>query len=306
MQRKNISNRSFISFLLVIFLQRNHYALCGRILSTTDQADVSKDSNVTIEWTLLPLHQEKADWLTIYHQADENQIIQPVWDDIKGVTKFGKQKFNDKISINVGQNNQVVLHIVEIKESMAIYLTVVFIDKKTGEIQGGPLYSKTKILVFEADKIKKDTLAQKFTEFYPQYEVSFDIKPVSRVSQWANILHVTQGEDNVNYGDRNPAVWFWGSSYRLHICSAINGDKTHCYNTIAELPTNRYTRVNIKQDEDANGVFFFTVRLDGIEVYRVQNNQTQIFQNVKFYQSNPWYPPANALIGNVKVTTMKC
>ncbi|XP_066920074.1 uncharacterized protein [Clytia hemisphaerica] len=119
----------------------------GRIDPTQKSVQVSRNSNVTLTWNVLPLSNEKADWSTIYHQADENQIIQPIWDDIKGVTKFGKQKFNDKMSINAGQKNQVVLHVEELKESMTIYLTVVFIDKKTGEIQGGPLYSKIPIIV---------------------------------------------------------------------------------------------------------------------------------------------------------------
>ena len=121
--------------------------MCGRILPTTDQKDVSKFSNVTIKWTLLPLHQEKANWLTLYYQVSENQIIQPIWDDINGITKFGKQKFNNALFINVFQNNQVTLNIEKIEDSMTIYLTVVFINKK-GEIQGGPMYSKTKIVVF--------------------------------------------------------------------------------------------------------------------------------------------------------------
>ena len=121
--------------------------MCGRILQTTDQKDVSKHSNVTIKWSLLPLHQEKADWLTIYYQAGENQIIQPIWDDINGITKYGKQKFNDTLSVQVVQTTQVVLNLQKVEESMTIYLTVVFINNK-GEIQGGPLYSKTKIMVF--------------------------------------------------------------------------------------------------------------------------------------------------------------
>ena len=107
----------------------------------------SKYSNVTIKWKLIPLHQEKADWLTLYYQANENHIIRPIWDDINGVTKFGTQKFNDALSINVVKSTQVTLKIQKIEETMTIYLTVVFINKK-GEIQGGPMYSKTKIVVF--------------------------------------------------------------------------------------------------------------------------------------------------------------
>ena len=122
-------------------------ALCGRISPTTDQKDVSKYSNVTIKWSLLPLHQEKADWLTLYYQSDENLIIRPIWDDINGITKFGRQKFNDTLSVQVIQTTQVILNLQKVEESMTIYLTVVFINNK-GEIQGGPLYSKTKIMVF--------------------------------------------------------------------------------------------------------------------------------------------------------------
>ena len=98
---------------------------------------------------------------------------------------------------------------------------------------------------------------------------------------------------------------FWADSYKLHICSAINEEKNHCYNTVTDLPTNRYTQINIKQAQNTKGVYFFVVRLDGKEVYRVQNNQPQTFQNLKLYQSDPWYLPAKAFIRKVEVKTTK-
>ena len=158
----------------------------------------------------------------------------------------------------------------------------------------------------ESEQIKANNLIQTFATYYPQYEVSFDIKPShGTVSAWANILHITQGDGNGIYGDRNPAVWFWPGSHRLHICSAINGDKSHCYDSTTDLPTDKYTHVYIKQEKKANGIHFFTVTLNGKEAYRIQNNQPQTFQNVKFYQASPWYTPANAFIGNIKVSTIK-
>lgn len=97
-----------------------------------------------MKWSLIPMANENVDWITVYYQANENQQIKSIWQDIGGITVFGKEKFNDTLSTNVQKNAQVKVTIQNIQESMILYLTAVFINKK-GEIQGGPLYSKVKI-----------------------------------------------------------------------------------------------------------------------------------------------------------------
>ena len=106
---------------------------------------VSKYSNVTLQWKLSPLANENTDWMTLYYQKDDTQNIIPIWEDLTGITTFGESKFNNSLVVNA-QKNKVEVTMQNIEESMLIYLTAVFINKK-GEIQGGPMYSRCEISV---------------------------------------------------------------------------------------------------------------------------------------------------------------
>jgi len=73
--------------------------------------------------------------------------------------------------------------------------------------------------------VSRNYLLTTIPTFQDAYYVSFEVKPSSTHSEWRNIIHFTAGKNTENYGDRIPAVWFIGHTTRLHICSAVNGDK---------------------------------------------------------------------------------
>ncbi|XP_066923942.1 uncharacterized protein [Clytia hemisphaerica] len=302
--------RSLVFFALVLstpcfFGQSYNGVSCGRLLPTHNQKDAIKDSNFTMKWSLIPMANENVDWITVYYQANENQQIKSIWQDIGGITAFGKEKFNDTLFMNVQKNAQVEVTIQNIQESMILYLTAVFINKK-GEIQGGPLYSKVKISTAADESIKRDNIIKTFGTYYPKYEVSFDIKPFgTKPTDWRNVLYVTVGGKLSKYGDQIPAVWFEPGHFKIRVCSSIDGSYDHCYTSAADLPKNKYTHINIKQEENTQGIYFYTIKIDGDEKYRIQNNQPRTFRDVKVYKSNPWYPAANAYIKNLKVITTK-
>uniref|UniRef100_A0A7M5VC44 Uncharacterized protein n=1 Tax=Clytia hemisphaerica TaxID=252671 RepID=A0A7M5VC44_9CNID len=119
---------------------------CGTIVPLLKSSQsVSKYSNITLQWKLLPLADEQIDWITVHYQKDNARKIRPIWEDITGTTTFGNSKFNASLMVIV-QKNTIDVTIQNIEESMLIYLTAVFINQK-GEIQRGPMYSKYKISV---------------------------------------------------------------------------------------------------------------------------------------------------------------
>ena len=133
-----------------------------------------------------------------------------------------------------------------------------------------------------------------FETYYAHYEVSFDIKPYDLVPRYSNILHLTTG----NTSSEIPAAFFFANSSTLIICSEVSGG-LNCYFGAEDLSTERYTHVTIKQSRTQNQIYFFTITINGKEVYRVQNTQPTTYTNVKVYRSNPWNPPAKAFIINL-------
>uniref|UniRef100_A0A7M5XD93 Uncharacterized protein n=2 Tax=Clytia hemisphaerica TaxID=252671 RepID=A0A7M5XD93_9CNID len=269
---------------------------CGRILPSKDQKETWKGGDCTVKWTLKPSANEKADWITVYHQADENEYIKPIWEDVTGKTTYGRQKFmkNQTLSVNV-QKNEIEIVIGNIQESMILYLTAVFLNKD-GEMKDGPLQSKVTITISSGMKIKNGTLIKTFDKFYPRYEVSFEIKPYG-LTPWSDtsILDLTTGV----YDPSVLNVRFISNSTTLYICSR----GSWCYIGKEDLTTEKYTHIDIKQSKTQNQTYFVTIATDGTEVYRKVNIHPENFTNVKVYQSSPMYTPAKAFIRNLKIIT---
>ncbi|XP_066934984.1 uncharacterized protein [Clytia hemisphaerica] len=123
------------------------YAISARIFPTQTSISTNENGNITLEWSLKPMHGEISDWISIFHQSDEDSLIRPLWHDSTGLTKFGEKKFQDSFSVNYAKNSKKVsATITNVKDSMIVYLTAVFMDKN-GQIVSGPIYSKFKIRV---------------------------------------------------------------------------------------------------------------------------------------------------------------
>ena len=137
--------------------------------------------------------------------------------------------------------------------------------------------------------------------------VSFKVRPFSTVYGWSNILHATIGGNDAKYGDRIPGIWFHSGSTKLHICSAVNGNKNYCYNTPYQLGRYKFTTITIRQVQKENygNHYFYQIIINGKKVVDVMNRETKVFRNVKYYVSDPWHDAARANIQNLKVITLK-
>ena len=134
------------------------------------------------------------------------------------------------------------------------------------------------------------------------WSIRFLISPFGTVNGWSNVLHATVGGNNGNYGDRIPAIWFHSRSTRLHICSAVNGNKNYCYNS-HPLSKTYFSIVTVQQRQTSTGEYFYQIFIGRGRYVNVLNKQPQIFHNVRYYASNPWDPKAKANFKNFQLTT---
>merc|ERR1712139_217730 len=101
-----------------------------------------------------------------------------------------------------------------------------------------------RVLLGGARTLRRNTRLSSNFRTASEYDLSFDIKPFRKVRGWANILHFTKR--NSNYGraeDRNPAIWFYSNSYRLHIRQGRKGHVNDGCDPHKQLTHNRWTRV---------------------------------------------------------------
>uniref|UniRef100_A0A7M5V4W2 Cnidarian restricted protein n=1 Tax=Clytia hemisphaerica TaxID=252671 RepID=A0A7M5V4W2_9CNID len=135
------------------------------------------------------------------------------------------------------------------------------------------------------------------------WRVSVQIRPLGIVNGFSSILHASIGGNKKNYGDRVPAIFFRPKSTRLHICSAVNGHPNYCFDS-HPIPRNRYTNVVIQQVEKPNygNLYFYQIFINGRKVRDVLNTKPQVFRNVQYFASNPFYQPAIANIRNFRLT----
>ena len=112
-------------------------------------------------------------------------------------------------------------------------------------------------------------------------------------------MHATTGGNIAQYGDRTPGIWFHSQTTKLHICSAVNGNKNYCFNS-EPLPLNRASTIIVQQIQavENNPQYTYEIIINNVKVFSVFNDKPGKFENIKYYASDPWYQAA-------KVATLK-
>lgn len=110
--------------------------------------------------------------------------------------------------------------------------------------------------------------------------MSVEIKPTGTETGWNNVFRMGLGGDISVYGDRNPAIWFDGDSTKLHIASAVNGNKNFVTNT-NPIPLNEWTKVDISQTRQPDGSYKFTISVGGDTIREITNNDPREFKDIK-------------------------
>ena len=153
--------------------------------------------------------------------------------------------------------------------------------------------------------IMKNRLVATIPKLGKSYSVSFDVYPTRYQKEWGNIIHLSaHGGDFAKYGDRTPGVWFHPSSTsaktnRLHICSAISGNRNYCFNS-KSFPLKRWLSIKIAQVY-SSGKYVYKIYINGGLVHSKVNTKPSDWSNVKVYSGDPWYESQKGYIRNLVV-----
>ena len=148
--------------------------------------------------------------------------------------------------------------------------------------------------------MEKNNLVAAIPKLTKSWSLSIDIKPLGALSGWKNIMHATIWENIGSHGDRTPVLDFLPDSTRMHICSSLMDKISFCFDT-QPLPLNVYTNIKVKQESVGDSKYVYSIHVNDTLVLKedlTELEKVREFENVKFYLSNPWYPPANVVIRN--------
>ena len=130
----------------------------------------------------------------------------------------------------------------------------------------------------------------------PKYfRLSFDIKPYAKVADnWGSIMHFTTNDVDMEWGSRNPAIFFHPGSTKLHV--KIDTDKANDgIVETSELVLNMVSKITITRHK-GELVVSINDKVDQILSFPDQNSYSALST---FYAGNPWFEPAKAELTNV-------
>ncbi|XP_065656134.1 uncharacterized protein LOC136081827 isoform X2 [Hydra vulgaris] len=150
----------------------------------------------------------------------------------------------------------------------------------------------------KATNLTQTNLVAVIPKLEKKHKIYFDVKPNSFSKGFHSVLHFTIGSDLSKYGDRVPGVWFHeNGDGSLFIAAPINGNLNRVFKT-TPVPLKEWSRLEITQQLVSNA-YVFSIKLNGKVILSEQNYQPQIFEDVKVFAADPWYPPQDGLIKNL-------
>nr|XP_047133479.1 uncharacterized protein LOC100205416 isoform X2 [Hydra vulgaris] len=141
----------------------------------------------------------------------------------------------------------------------------------------------------------KGKLIAGILKLYSEHLISFDIFPIKFEPGWHSVISFIIGS-SIKYGYRVHGIMFhYDSSGKLQI-APINGDPERFFNT-KPIALNLWSNLEISQFFNGT-VYIYTIKVNGETVFFESNNQSQSFDNVEVYASEPIYEPQDGFIKN--------
>lgn len=133
-----------------------------------------------------------------------------------------------------------------------------------------------------------------------EYSISLFIKLTNLSHELSNVLHLTTSRDQ--YGFHNIlAIYFLRDI--LKICNSFNERAIDCFQYY-HFPLNVWTNVTVVYSR-TDLSYWYTVYINETQTEKLQNKYPQFYNNVQVYASDPWYPPFNGTIKDLKVSIKK-
>ena len=98
-----------------------------------------------------------------------------------------------------------------------------------------------------------------------------------------------------------PSIWFKNMSTNIYISTFIDSKEKSV--TWPEIPMHQWSTVVVSQSKLQTGLYAFKVEINGREQMITVGKTSQEYENVKVYNSDPFYEPALALTRNLEVNT---
>ena len=133
------------------------------------------------------------------------------------------------------------------------------------------------------------------------WKVAIEIKPLSKIKAHTSVFRGTIGGNYKDHGDRIPAILFKRSSNKLIFCSSINDNANYVTRIPIELPVNKWSKIVVQQIQKNDLKYHYEIFINGKKKLSIVNEKPRSFNNVKYFASDPFYKPADAMIKNVVI-----
>ncbi|XP_065679558.1 uncharacterized protein LOC100201038 isoform X2 [Hydra vulgaris] len=255
---------------------------------------LNDDPNHAFETYPLPLNQ----WTTVEISQHHQEDIYLYTVKLNGEIVFNEQNEHAKSFKNVKVFASDPWHNAQNGSIKNLY--IINRQRRNSSSQHAAILQREQILHDNEVLCSKGLLAAVIPRLDKEFILSFDVKPLSYVPEWTNIIHLTTGSNCGNLGDRVPGVWFHEcGDGSLYIATPVNGDPNHSLVT-SPLPLNHWTSIEISQHREED-TYLYTVKLNGEVFFSEPNHQPQSFENVKVYVSDPWHAIHNGFIKNLYI-----
>ena len=155
--------------------------------------------------------------------------------------------------------------------------------------------------MYERD-VKRGQLLTIIPRLGRQFKLSYEFK-ITKYGTYSYYyyaaLHMTNRGNSGYYGSRMPYIAYYGSNMRVY--ADLNGKKG-VYEIFPRSNTNEWTTIEVSQHKK-EGLYMYTVTIDGEKVHEEGNKGPAVFPNTMFYASDPWNSLQSGVIRNLSIET---
>ena len=157
-------------------------------------------------------------------------------------------------------------------------------------------------------EIAKNTLLTTLPKMTKEWKVAFDINPTDySVAGMTNLLHLTQGGNKAQVGDRIPAIWFH-KSQGVIVSTAMDGKAAYSRKIKPLPPAGEWTTIEVSQTL-VKSKFMFSITIGDKQVFQKRNRKPVELSDIKVYAGNPWHQSQRGSLRNLKIeikTPIEC
>ena len=140
--------------------------------------------------------------------------------------------------------------------------------------------------------VSKDNPVKTFENYGPEFYIEFKIKFSDLgAEEWANILHVTNGQNMGAHGNRFPAIFVDNKHERFHFTTTVNENYNYAFNYQMKLHQDYH--VVVSQQYNDQSQLIYKVVIDGKQVHSVVNTNGKHLHKATLYLSDPWWETIN-------------